>query len=74
MESVINLHISCLQYPDSRIVMLGHCQMVSWLIENFRKIKNLEVTYKDYESFGNSKGVRIFSEESFTVFQNQKYI
>lgn len=66
--------MSCVQYPDSRIAALGHCQMISWLIENFQKIKSQEVTYKDYESFGNSKGVRVFSEESFNIFKQQEYI
>ena len=48
--------------------------MVSWLITNFRKIKSEEVTYKDYESFGNSQGIMTYNEESFNTFKEQQYV
>jgi hypothetical protein len=73
-NSVIDLHLSSTHYADSRSYRLGHCQMVSWLINNFRKIKSEEVTYKDYESFGNSQGIITYNEESFNTFKEQQYV
>lgn len=71
---IIDLHLSSTYYADSRNYRLGHCQMVSWLISNFRKIKSGEITYKDYESFGNSQGIMIYNEESFIVFKERQYV
>lgn len=73
-NSIIDLHLSSTHYADSRSHRLGHCQMVSWLINNFRKIKSEEVTYKDYESFGNSQGIMTYNEESFNTFKEQQYV
>ena len=73
-HSIIDLHLSSTYYADSRSYRLGHCQMVSWLITNFRKIKSEEVTYKDYEKFGNSLGIMTYNEESFNNFKNQEYV
>ena len=74
MNSAINLHLSSTYHADSRTYRLGHCQMVSYLIDNFRKIKSNEVTYKDYESFGKSLGIMTFNEESFNTFKEQQYV
>ena len=73
-HSIIDLHLSSTYYADSRSYRLGHCQMVSRLITNFRKIKSEEVTYKDYESFGNSPGIMTYNEESFNTFKEQQYV
>ena len=73
-KSVIDLHLSSTYFSDSRSYRFGHCQMVSWLINNFRKIKSEEVTYKDYESFGNSQGIMTYNEETFNTFKGQQYV
>ncbi len=82
-NSIIDLHLSSTHYADTRrcsptkrirTYRLGHCQMVSWLISNFRKIKSGEVTYKDYEKEGNSNGIMTYNEESFNNFKNQEYV
>ncbi len=73
-DSVINLHLSSVKYADERIYRLGHCQMVSWLLKNFRKIKSEEVTYQDYIKEGNSNGIITYKEEAFINFKNQKYV
>ena len=73
-NSVIDLHLSSTRYADSRSYRLGHCQMVSWLISNFRKIKSEEVTYKMYEGYGNGLGIITYNEESFDAFKEQEYV
>jgi hypothetical protein len=73
-NSIIDLHLSSTHYSDTRTYRLRHCQMVSWLISNFRKIKSGEITYKDYEKEGNSKGIMIYNEESFNNFKEQEYV
>lgn len=72
--SIIDLHLSSTQYADTRTYKLGHCQMVAWLIENFRKIKSGEITYQDYEKEGSSNGISTFKEESFELFKSQDYV
>jgi len=73
-DSAIDLHLSSTYYAERRGYRLGHCQMVSWLISNFKKIKSGEVTYKDYEEKGNSLGIMTCNEESFNNFKNQEYV
>jgi len=73
-DSIINLHLSSTYYADTRSYRLGHCQMVSWLINNFRKIKSEEITYQDYEKEGNYNGIMTYSEESFNNFKEQQYV
>lgn len=73
-DSVIDLHLSSTYYGDSRSYRLGHCQMVSWLIDNFRKIKSEEVTYKMYVGYGNGLGIMTYNEESFNTFKEQQYV
>ena len=73
-NSIIDLHLSSTYYADRRSYRLEHCQMVSWLLNNFRKIISEEVTYKDYESFGNSQGIMTYNEESFNNFKEQQYV
>jgi hypothetical protein len=72
--SVIDLHLSSTHCANSRSYRLGHCQMVSWLINNFRKIKSEEVTYKMYEEYGNSLGIMTYNEEFFNTFKEQQYV
>ena len=73
-KSVIDLHLSSTQYADNRGFKLAHCQMVTWLINNFQSIKDEEVTYEDYKSFGKSQGISTYNEESFNLFKEQQYI
>jgi len=73
-DSVIDLHLSSTYYADSRSYHLGHCQMVSWLLDNFRKIKSEEVTYKMYVGYGNGLGIMTYNEESFNTFKEQQYV
>lgn len=73
-ESTIDLHLSSTHYADSRSYKIGHCEMVTWLVTNFRKIKSEEITYQDYEKFGNSLGIMTYNDESFNNFKNQKYV
>jgi hypothetical protein len=73
-NSIIDLHLSSTHYAETRTYRLGHCQMVSWLISNFRKIKSGEVIYQDYEKEGNSNGIMTYNEESFNNLKEQQYV
>lgn len=73
-NSIIDLHLSSTYYADNRSYRLSHCQMVSWLIDNFRKIKSGEVTYKMYVGYGNGLGIMTYNEETFNTFKEQQYI
>jgi len=73
-NSIIDLHLSSTYFADRRTYRLGHCQMVSWLISNFRKIKSKEITYEDYRKESSSNGIMTYNEESFNNFKNQKYV
>ena len=74
MKSIIDIHLSCTHYADTRTYRLGHCQIVSWLMNNFRKIKSEEVVYQDYVTYCQSNGNSYYNEESFDIFKNQEYI
>lgn len=73
-NSIIDLHLSSTHYADKRSYRLGHCQMVSWLLDNFRKIKSEEVTYKMYVGYGSRLGIMTYNEESFNIFKEQQYV
>lgn len=73
-NSIIDLHLNSTYLADRRTYRLGHCQMVSWLISNFRKIKSEEITYEDYRKESSSNGIMTYNEESFNNFKNQKYV
>ena len=74
MTSVIDMHLSSVQYADTRSYKLGHCQVVSWLLENFRAIKADKVTYNDYVTYLKGQGLNYFNEESFNVLKDREYI
>lgn len=73
-KSIIDLHLSSTYYADTRGYCLNHCQMVTWLINNFKQIKSGKVSYEDYKSFGNSLGITTYTEESFNIFKQQQYV
>ena len=69
---VINLHLSNAKF-NTKNFTIRHCQMVSWLVNNFQKIKSGEITYQDYLSFGGSLGITTFVEECFNAYKEQEY-
>ena len=74
MNSIIDMHLDSAQYAEKRSYRLGHCQVVSWLLDNFRAIKANEVTYKDYEGYVRGHGLNYFNEESFNIFKEGEYV
>jgi hypothetical protein len=73
-NSIIDLHLNSAYYANTRTYRLGHCQMVSWLISNFSKIKSGEVTYQDYYDESKSNRIVTYNEESFNNFKEQQCI
>lgn len=73
-NSIIDLHLSSTHYTNSKSYRLGHCQMVSWLINNFKEIKSGEVTYEMYVGYGNGLGIMTFNEESFNILKESQYV
>ena len=71
---IIDNHLSSTYYADRRCYRLGHCKVVTWLLENFRKIKSDEVTYNDYIKYCNKQGLSYFNEESFNVYKEREYV
>lgn len=72
-KSLINLHFSS-TYGNKRSYGLGHCQVVSWLINNFKAIKDGSIVFSDYVKYASSHGISTFNEESFNTFKAQTYI
>lgn len=74
IKPVIDLHLDSTYHPNERYYRLAHCQMVAWLIENFKRIQSGEVDYHQYERKANSLGIATYREEAFEKFKDQKYI
>lgn len=72
--SIIDLHLSSTHHADTRGYRLDHCQMVTWLINNFEQIKSGEVSYEDYKSFGSSLGITTYVEQCFNIFKKKQYV
>jgi hypothetical protein len=71
--SIIDLHLMSVNTARTRDHAISHCEMVTWLADNFIKIKSEEVTYQDYLKKGNSNGIYVYNEESFNNFKTQEY-